>query len=179
MSTANFYSQNNFRLFIQSFEPISMEEYEKEYFIDSFYYDEWLDSTDEEYKKYLLEKSYEKDMNFECEMFYEDIFNGYDGFKDVMEDFSDTLMFHELEITSGYYDGVQIYVAEKENPYELDNEDCHYYFDMCRSKAIRKYDTEINKINRWFEKVASQHGWRELYVVARFSNGETWYNYAS
>lgn len=164
MSTPNFYNQKNFKLYVQSFEPISLEEYEAEYF--------------EEEKSDSLEKSYESAMRIWEEIFYEDIYHGYDGFKDLMEDFNDTLTFHELKFYSGYYTGIQIYVEEKENPHELDNEDCNYYYDMCRSKAIRKYDTEIRKINKWMDKVAVQYGWRELICLGIFSNGEAIYKYA-
>lgn len=159
MSTPNFYNQNNFRLYVKAFEPMSEEEFEAEEFE---YYD-----------------SYEEFLEVENQLFYEDIFHGYDGFKKVMEDFNDVLVFHELKIESGYYDGVQIFVEEKENPHELDNEDCRYYYDMCRSKAIRKYDAEIRKINKWMEKVATQYGWEEIICLGVFSNGEAVYKYAN
>ena len=179
MSTPNFYNQRNFKLYIKSFEPITLEEYEAEYFQDDeVYYPDYVEETDPYYKEVILKKSYESVMEFWMESFYMDIFEGYDGFSDLMEDFSDTLTFHELTLKSGYYDGVQIYVEEKENPYELDNEDCHYYYDMCRSKAIRKYESEVRKINRWMDKVASQYGWRELHCLGIFSNGEAIYQYA-
>ena len=142
MSTPNFYTQNNFDLYIKAYEP---------------------------------EEDYDE---FEAEIFYDDIFNGWDGFKEVMENFNDTLTFHHLEFKSGYYSGVQLYVEEMENPYELDNDDCRYYYDMCRSQAIRKYDAEIRKINKWMEKTATEHGWKKLNCLGIFSNGEAIYEYA-
>lgn len=126
-------------------------------------------------KVYEPEEDYDE---FEAEFFYNDIFEGYDGFKDVMEDFSDNLIFHKITFKSGYYDGVQLYVEEAENPHELDNEDCRYYYDMCRSQAIRKYDAEVRKINKWMEKTAVEYGWRELHCLGIFSNGEAIYQYA-
>lgn len=129
----------------------------------------------------LYVKAYESEdgySEFEADIFYDDIFNGYDGFKEVMEKFNDDLIFHSLEFQSGYYDGVQLYVKEKENPHELDNEDCKYYYDMCRSQAIRKYDTEINKINKWMKKVAVEYGWKKINCLGVFSNGEAIYEYA-
>ena len=95
-----------------------------------------------------------------------------------MEKLNDDLIFHELELKSGYYEGIQIFVGELENPHELDNEDCRYYYDMCRSQAIRKYDAEIRRINKWLEKVAVEHGWRKLHCLGVFSNGEAVYQYA-
>lgn len=158
MSTPNFYNQQNFKLYIKSFEPMTEEEYEAE---DFEYYD-----------------SYEEAMEAEREIFYEDIFEGYDGFNELMEKFNDTLIFHKLELRGGYYDGVQLYVEEKDDPNELDNDDCRYYYDMCRSQAIRKYEAEIRKINKWMDKVATQYGWEELICLGIFSNGEAVYAYA-
>ncbi len=180
MSTPNFYNQKNFNLYIQSFEPISLEEYQKEYFPDDdYYYPEYEVAVSEDWKKRILEKAYDKAMESWRDMFYEDILEGYDGFKGLMEELNDSLTFHEVQFKSGYYDGLQLFVEEKEeNPHELDNEDCRYYYDMCRSQAVRKYDAEIRKINRWMEKTAVEYGWRKLYCLGIFSNGEAVYQYA-
>ena len=179
MSTPNFHSMENFNLFVKVYEPMSLEEYQKEEFhYDDYLYPEYEEADDDD-KTDILEKSYNHAMELWSEDFYRDIFYGYDGFKGKMENFNDTLTFHEITFKSGYYDGVQLFVEEKEeNPHELDNEDCRYYYDMCRSQAIRKYDAEIRKINRWMEKVATQYGWRELHCLGIFSNGEAIYEYA-
>ena len=179
MSTPNFYTQKNFSLYIQVFEPISLEEYEAEEFqYDDYYYPEYEVAVSDEWKKHILEKSYNETMDLWNETFYDDIFNGHAGFKGKMEELNDTLTFHEITFKSGYYSGIQLYVEEKENPHELDNEDCKYYYDMCRSQAIRKYDAEIRKINKWMEKVAPEYGWRKLHCLGVFSNGEAIYQYA-
>lgn len=93
------------------------------------------------------------------------------------------LTFFKVSLKSGYYAGVQFYVDDLHN---LDrygweywsNDDCNYEFDMCRSKAIRKYQSEINKVNRWLAKTAKEYGFEKLVVSARFSNGEVMYNRA-
>lgn len=129
----------------------------------------------------LYIKAYEPEEEYnelEAEIFYEDIVWGYDGFKELMEKLNNDLTFHSMEFKDGYYTGVQIYVNTTENPHELDNEDCKYYFDMYRSQAIRKYEAEIRKINKWMEKVATQYGWRKLHCLGIFSNGEAIYQYA-
>lgn len=178
MSTPNFYNQENFKLYVQFFEPISLEDYkENEFCNDDYLYAEYEEADDED-KADILEKSYNHVMSMWNEIFYDDIYNGYDGFKKVMEDFNNELTFHELTFRSGYYDGVQLYVEEKENPNELDNDDCRYYYDMCRSQSIRKYEAEIRKINKWMDKVATKYGWKELYCIGVFSNGEAIYEYA-
>lgn len=180
MSAPNFYTMENFNLFVQAFEPISMEEYQKEYFPDDdYYYPDYEEAETEEEKAEILEKAYDDAMRNWNDIFYEDIFDGADGFKHEMEKFNYSLTFHRLELKSGYYDGVQIYVEElAEMPHILDNDDCHYYYDMCRSQAIRKYEAEVRKINKWMEKVATGYGWRKLHCLGVFSNGEAIYQYA-
>lgn len=178
MSTPNFHTMENFKLYIQNFEPMTLEEYEAEEFqFDEYLYPEYEVAASDDWKKHILEKSYNDTMETWNYFFYNDIYEGADGFKGLMEEFNDTLTFHEITFKSGYYSGVQLYVEEKEDPHELDNDDCHYYFDMCRSQAIRKYDAEIRKINKWMDKVAPEYGWAELYCLGIFSNGEAIYEY--
>ena len=128
----------------------------------------------------IYEPMDEEDYNeTEAYFFYEDIFEGYDGFKEVMENLNESLFFHKITFKSGYYDGIQLFIEEMAvNPNELDNEDCRYYYDMCRSVAIRKYDAEIRKINKWMDKTAVEYGWRKLNCLGIFSNGEAIYQYA-
>ena len=179
MSTPNLYSQENFKLYIQAFEPMTLEEYEAEEFqFDEYLYPEYEAAVSDSWKKHILEKSYNDTMETWDYFFYNDIYEGADGFKGKMEEFNDSLTFHELQFKSGYYSGVQIYVEEKDNPHELDNDDCNYYYGMCRSKAIRKYEAEIRKINRFMDNVAPEYGWRELHCLGIFSNGEAIYQYA-
>lgn len=180
MSTPNFHTQKNFDLYVQVFEPVSIEEYQKEYFPDDdYYYADYEEAETKEEKAEILEKAYNEAMETWHEFFYQDIFDGADGFKTLMKNLNDSLFFHEVRFKSGYYDGIQLYVEEKAvNPHELDNEDCRYYYDMCRSQAIRKYDAEIRKINKWMEKTAVEYGWRKLNCLGIFSNGEAIYQYA-
>lgn len=103
----------------------------------------------------------------------------YSNVEEVVDEFNEDLLFFKVSLKSGYYEGVQFYVEDKEDfgkyMNEFTNDDCHYYFDVCRSVAIRKYYSEINKINRWLKKTAKEWGFIQLSVVARFSNGETIY----
>ena len=115
MGTCNFYNQDNFKLYVKSFEPMDIEEYKIEEFPHNYLYEEYTESNNEVYKKYLLEKAYNSYLEDDNYWFYNDIIEGYDGFKDEMEDFTDSLMFHKLEFKDGYYSGMQIYVNEKEN----------------------------------------------------------------
>lgn len=91
---------------------------------------------------------------------------------------SDRLRFFKIEPKSGYYSGMQLYVEELHDPNEYDNSDTQYYFDMCRSKAIRAYEAEKRKVARELKRIGEEHGMQRLAVVARFSNGEVWYQVA-
>ena len=100
--------------------------------------------------------------------------------QDRFDDFNADLLFFEVSLKEGYFEGVQFYVKDKEdfgkNMSEWNNKDCWYYFDMCRSVTIRKYNSEINKVNKFLKKIASEWNFVELCVVGRFSNGEVVYN---
>lgn len=58
-----------------------------------------------------------------------------------LDDVNRDLLFHKITMQSGYYTGVQFYVEAEHDlgEYDYDNEECHYYFDCCRSVAYRKY----------------------------------------
>ena len=87
--------------------------------------------------------------------------------------------FHKITLESGYYTGVQFFVEEKFNGYdkieEMDNEDCQCYYGECRSKVLRRYNTEVRKVQKAMAKIAANHGFSEFICVARFSNGEAMY----
>lgn len=91
-----------------------------------------------------------------------------------LDDVNRDLLFHKITMQSGYYTGVQFYVEAEHDlgEYDYDNEECHYYFDCCRSVAYRKYQSEINKINRKLKRMAKLYGFDELVCTGRFSNGE-------
>ena len=86
-----------------------------------------------------------------------------------------SLLFHKIGIDCGYYYGLQFTVDEEHDPNELDNEDCQYYFDMYRSVAIRRYNSEINKINRLLRRLATMYGFTEMVCTGIFANGEACY----
>lgn len=61
----------------------------------------------------------------------------------------------DIELMSGYYSGIQLYVREND--------------------WIELNKTEIKKVNKALKKIAKRLGMFEIAVVARFSNGETFY----
>lgn len=108
----------------------------------------------------------------------------YDVCREVekrLADFNYDLLFHKVSLKDGYYCGVQFYVEAEHDldEYDYSNDDCHYYFDCCRSVAYRKYKAEKQKIARKLEELAKEYGFEELVCVARFSNGEMMYGRAS
>ena len=111
-------------------------------------------------------------------VFYEDILRD-------LEEINAGLLFHEITLKSGYYAGLQLFVElnnaadhagfTEDGPEYVDNESARYYFDLCRSHAIRKYEAEQRKINKILAKIGGAYGMDKLAIYARFSNGETWY----
>lgn len=120
--------------------------------------------------------------NFSLFVFEEDAEECYfiaDVMRDELEELNRSLLFHKIGLDSGYYYGMQFVVDEENDPNEMDNSDCQYYFDMYRSVAIRRYNSEINKINRLLSRLAKLHGFTEVVCTAIFGNGEACYAPAS
>lgn len=150
MSTANFYTMEKYPLY-----AIGSQD---------FYYE------DEE----TGEKFYDE---FLADEFYQEVNN-------MIEEYNENLLFHKISIKSGYYDGMQLYVETIHDELEdiekyWNNEDCKYQFDMCKSLTIRKFNSEINKVNKILKLIAESNGMIKYGVYARFSNGETWYTKVS
>ena len=156
MSTCNYISQDDFDLYIIEYD------------------------VDEEYiKEYEEENECEFDEEWDCQIFYDDIYREAERLANKL---NEELIFYQIVIESGYYCGLQTIIKGTDwNDYyfeieDIDNEDSHYYFDMCRSKAIRKHNAEINKINRkllpLFEK---ELGFDHIRCIGVFSNGEAVY----
>lgn len=162
-------------------------------------FDLWAVGSDRFYSKRCPECEYHQDGD-ECELcgadlsdvsaefdeleemfFYEDILR-------ELEEINAGLVFHEISIESGYYEGLQLYVTLSHaadhagftdaGPEYVDNESTRYYLDLCRSAAIRKYEAEQRKVNRILAKIGRAYGMDKLAIYARFSNGETWYTKA-
>lgn len=115
---------------------------------------------------------------------YDDDYDSYVEVPLIKEDLADInygLMFHKIQVKGGYYCGVQFYVEVEHDLEEEDysNDDCHYYFDCCRSVAYRKYQAEVRKINRLLTTLGKKYDFQEYVCTARFSNGEAWFGLAS
>ena len=108
---------------------------------------------------------------------FEEFALNYKDLKDFIADFFKplNLIFFRPELSPCYYKGAQIFFEVVGNPNEMSNDETQYWFGMCRSKAIRAYKSEINKINRKIDKLVECSFWMKLSAVSRFSNGECVY----
>lgn len=93
-----------------------------------------------------------------------------------LERFNASLTFFKVELRSGYYRGIQTLVKCPNDPHDLCNDDCRYYWDMCRSKAIRKHEAEERKVVKFLKEMKGGPV-KELTCVGIFSNGEAIYQY--
>lgn len=108
---------------------------------------------------------------------YEEFFSDCEDMEDFVADLFKplNLIFFRPKLSPGYYEGVQILFEVVGDPNEMSNDETQYWFGMCRSKAIRAYKSEINKINRKIDKLVECSIWMKLSIRGRFSNGECVY----
>jgi hypothetical protein len=133
-------------------------------------------TTQKGFDLYTFDTEYINELQYEL-----DITDTYREATQLADILSEDLIFHRIEIGSGYYSGIQTLIDHLEwhNYYDtiedMDNSDCQYYFDMCRSKAIAKYYAEINKINNKILPKFKELGFEHIRCVGVFSNGEAIY----
>ena len=108
----------------------------------------------------------------------------YEDMRELSQNINDELEFYKVKIEDGYYEGIQFVVEqeyeesfdlEKGTKYEIDNDDAQYYFGMCRSKVLRKAESERNRIKKWLKNL-KKYGYWELNCDGIFSNGEAIYS---
>lgn len=97
--------------------------------------------------------------------------------EDQIAELKESLIFHKIEVVSGYYTSLQYFVEEE---YDLENEewndeDCEYYFDMEKSAAYLEYRKEIKRIRETLMEISKYEQYDVLDVIGRFSNGEALY----
>ena len=173
MSCPNFATQKDFKLFLWNFERPTDEKL-NEYILEM---KEEITSVEDITES--MRDDYAADMyEWECD----DIINFFSRTVDkILHDFKRDLQFFEVTLRGGHYYGLQFYIEETENRasldvYYLDNEDTRYYFDMCKSEFLRKYNSEINFINKkLLPKLAAYFGFEEYCCAGIFSNGEAIY----
>ena len=160
MSTPNFYMQDNFDTYVIDFEPL----------------------TDEEIEQYEADNDCEYSAEADEEFFYEDEISNYKWLvKEFLKKHNKELKYFKPDLQSGYYAGIQTYIEQQQEylPEELDNDDCHYYYDCCRSKAIRECQSEINFINnKLLPYIRDNSSFNKINCIGVFSNGEAIYEWS-
>ena len=179
MGTCNFRDNEYIDLYVTHFN-IDFDEVKEELKQEGIYTDEELDDDN-----FIYQYMYDT-----IDLYYQDVIDTFDDdIRLALKHFNRELMFFELELKSGYYDGIQISEKFIDNSYynkyttldprNLDNNDCNYLFDMCRSKAIRKFDSEVKFINnKLLPYLSQQTSFKKLYHIGTFSNGEGVYQWA-
>lgn len=160
MSTPNFRTQSEFDMYV--YVPTYSEEEIKE----------WEEENQCEF-------NYEGSMHMDYEMEIEN----FNYLLPICEKKFGELKFFNIELMDGHYSGIQTYINNKNkyysNPYEMDNEDCQSEYGMCRSLCIRKYESEIKKINKEIlPYIKDNSSFEKLICTGIFSNGEAIYEYA-
>ena len=173
MSCPNFETQENFKLFLWDFERPT-DEYLNENILEI---DEDITSIEditESMRNEYAESIYERE--------YRDIVDNFsETVHDILHTLKRELQFFEITLKDGYYCGLQFYVEETGNMRyicveDVDNEETRYYYDMCKSEFLRKYNSEINFINKkLLPKLAKFFSFEEYYCGGIFSNGEALY----
>lgn len=139
---------------------------------------EYSRPTQEEIENFIIATGEMFDEDFDTEIFY------YDKYQDaerLADRINKELIFYKIEIGYGYYDGIQTFVDQTDWNYyndveDMDNHACKYYFGMCRSKAIRKHNAEVNRINKKLLPLFQKElGFDHIKCVGVFSNGEAIY----
>lgn len=135
----------------------------------------------------MMKESFERDFDepFTDDMYYAQQEYDFEDAQELAEDYSRELKFHVVTVRAGYYEGFQFEVKElhedmfdldTSSAYCLDNDDAHYYFDMCRSAAIRKADAEKRRIEKWLLNLARSENFIGLNCHGHASNGEGCYS---
>ena len=173
MSCPNFETQENFKLFLWDFKRPN-DEVLNENILEI---DEDVTSIEDITKRMrddYAESIYERE--------YRDIIDNFsETVNDILHTLKRELQFFKITLKDGYYYGLQFYVEETGNMRyicveDVDNEETRYYYDMCKSEFLRKYNSEINFINKkLMPKLAKFFSFEEYYCGGIFSNGEALY----
>lgn len=149
MATANFYTQNDFRLMAGEFSlPL-----------------------------YPVDENGEENTAAEP-IEYETDFYSIDEAQRKIDEINGGLQFYKLRLQDGNYCGVQIVVDDGETPDEWYFEHYFDFNDYGVNRYVlrRMIQAEKKRINDKILPLFKEYGFDEYIVAARFSNGETWYN---
>lgn len=133
--------------------------------------------TQSKFNLYVYDIDFEDEIQYQFDMEY-----AYEEAQELADELNQQLEFYQITIKSGYYAGIQTYLNSSgwrdyaDSIEDMDNEACHYYFGCCRSKAIKKHNAEVNRINKKLLPLfKTQNNFIQLQCVGVFSNGEAVY----
>lgn len=150
MGTSNFETQKHFDLYATDIFEI-----------------EYIDENDEPIGKWGFDDYYFN----ECKKFINKL--------------NDELRFFNITLENGYYSGIQTYIVDKSNfeaVYYLDHSELWFAEEIFEEFGVNKYifnrmiQSEVNKINNKILPLLKEWGFDRYGVIAKFSNGETFYS---
>lgn len=160
MGTCNFWTMDDFDLVVMSDEMLCK----------NYLGDEFIAERMEEIEDY----DPIGDIELAWDLFNEDM-NEWSG----MDEVNDTLLWYNIRLKSGYYDGVQFYIDTEWLPIEgWDDEECEYYFDRNKEETKKMIEEEKERINKFLDEMVTLFGFERIRCVGVFSNGEAVYEKA-
>lgn len=156
MSTCNFWTMDDFDLVVMSDEKICQ----------NFLGEEFIEERKAEFEDYNP---------------IDDIELAWDLFKEDMEwsgidELNDTLLWYNVRLKSGYYDGVQFYIDTEWSPIDgWDDDECYMYFDRNKEETKQMIEEEKKRINDFLNGMVELFGFERIRCVGVFSNGEAVY----
>jgi len=149
-------------------------EYDLPMVVGGIYDDDFVEQLKADYLAEIGEEITEKLLEVELRYFAEEDFTEA---AELAENLNENLEYYKIEVIGGHYVGFQFYVRGRifDDYEEMDNDDAHYYFDMCRSRALRAERAEMRKIEKWLRKIASEYKYDMIECIGRFGNGEAKY----
>lgn len=163
-----------------------------------------IEEYDEDYyrEEYPDEEGYTDDQRYA--IYIENARDWYEyyahGMQDALDELNARLVFHELEVTNGYYEGIEIVLKPKYEPrscqgwYAPEDRDGWEYIALvydamegaCYGEHVddpkfqrrcrAKFEAECDVILDWLVTHAEEWGFYPMGCVARFDNGEAWYS---
>ncbi len=142
------------------------------------------------YKYMMEEEPNEDDEDFDADIFYFEVNNGFDCLTEDIESNFDELKSElevfSIELVSGYYSGIQFEIDTADlyfdyldiDKYEWDEEELWTYFKADTIKEAKERINNELKLIREFLESMKDYGFRPLNCDGVFSNGEAIYSWA-
>ena len=136
-----------------------------------------------DYDNYKKEWEEENGDEYTEDMFYSDMQLEAEGEQENLKEINNELTFFEIELESGYYDGWQwqvnwldTYLDYEQiiDDDEFTDEDADYFYGDTAKNIRKQVEEEKQKCKEYLLEL-KKRGYKEIYKVAQFSNGEAIY----